>query len=483
LGLNLQTADTVIIYDSDWNPHQDLQAQDRAHRIGQTKEVRILRLITSKSVEEHILARAQYKLDLDGKVIQAGKFDNKTSDAEREELLRSLFGEKEDEDKEEDEEDISMNDDELNEVLARNEEELEIFRRIDDDRESKDILDWQGLGKNSPWNKSRLMLESELPPVYLVDINEVMQQEKAENDSILFGRGTRERKEIHYDDVLNEEQWTDAVDRGDDIDAITASKRSARKRRANGGMEDDDDDLGARRRLPPSKPQAPAGKKRKKGPFGIDHDAIDPVQPAMRKAMTRIFLNVYKAVEAMTVSYDGVNSRQRCELFLELPSKFDYPDYYQVIKKPIAMDAIYARLHSNYYKNALSFQDDFQLIFHNAMTFNQEGSEVYTDAIEMRNMCINTLKQNLMNGQIVVTEMDVRAAEMDNDEFGMSSDGRAIKKAKKGRGGISDESVSPPSMSDQPGLVQTQTAESLFPGIPPAFGTMDMFGGSFFNAL
>ena len=39
LGLNLQTADTVVIFDSDWNPHQDLQAQDRAHRIGQKNEV------------------------------------------------------------------------------------------------------------------------------------------------------------------------------------------------------------------------------------------------------------------------------------------------------------------------------------------------------------------------------------------------------------------------------------------------------------
>ncbi|KAI7575711.1 chromatin remodeling complex SWI/SNF component SWI2, partial [Hortaea werneckii] len=91
LGLNLQTADTVIIYDSDWNPHQDLQAQDRAHRIGQKNEVRILRLISSNSVEEKILERAQFKLDMDGKVIQAGKFDNKSTNEERDEMLRVML--------------------------------------------------------------------------------------------------------------------------------------------------------------------------------------------------------------------------------------------------------------------------------------------------------------------------------------------------------------------------------------------------------
>jgi len=64
-----------------------LQAQDRAHRIGQTKEVKILRLVSEKSIEENILARAQYKLDIDDKVIQAGKFDNKSTAEEREALL------------------------------------------------------------------------------------------------------------------------------------------------------------------------------------------------------------------------------------------------------------------------------------------------------------------------------------------------------------------------------------------------------------
>lgn len=64
-----------------------MQAQDRAHRIGQTKAVRILRFITEKSVEEAMFARARFKLAIDGKVIQAGKFDNKSTDKEQEEVL------------------------------------------------------------------------------------------------------------------------------------------------------------------------------------------------------------------------------------------------------------------------------------------------------------------------------------------------------------------------------------------------------------
>ena len=78
-------------FDSDWNPHADLQAQDRAHRIGQTKVVRILRFITEKSVEEAMFARARYKLDIDDKVIQAGRFDNKSTQEEQEEFLVSLL--------------------------------------------------------------------------------------------------------------------------------------------------------------------------------------------------------------------------------------------------------------------------------------------------------------------------------------------------------------------------------------------------------
>lgn len=70
LGINLATANTVVIFDSDWNPQNDLQAMSRAHRIGQKDAVNIYRLVTSNSVEESILERAKQKMVLDHLVIQ-----------------------------------------------------------------------------------------------------------------------------------------------------------------------------------------------------------------------------------------------------------------------------------------------------------------------------------------------------------------------------------------------------------------------------
>jgi len=74
LGVNLTGADTVIFYDNDWNPQMDLQAQDRCHRIGQTKPVRVYRLATANSIESRILERQESKMKLERLVIQKGNF-------------------------------------------------------------------------------------------------------------------------------------------------------------------------------------------------------------------------------------------------------------------------------------------------------------------------------------------------------------------------------------------------------------------------
>ncbi|XP_027851199.2 lymphoid-specific helicase-like [Aphis gossypii] len=78
LGLNLTAADTVIIFDSDWNPQCDLQAQDRCHRIGQVKPVVVYRLCTKSTVDEKILANAAAKRKLEKIVIGNGTFNRTT---------------------------------------------------------------------------------------------------------------------------------------------------------------------------------------------------------------------------------------------------------------------------------------------------------------------------------------------------------------------------------------------------------------------
>ncbi|XP_076843705.1 LOW QUALITY PROTEIN: putative global transcription activator SNF2L1 [Brachyhypopomus gauderio] len=90
LGINLATADVVILYDSDWNPQVDLQAMDRAHRIGQKKRVRVFRLITENTVEERIVERAEMKLRLDSIVIQQGRLIDQQNKLGKDEMLQMI---------------------------------------------------------------------------------------------------------------------------------------------------------------------------------------------------------------------------------------------------------------------------------------------------------------------------------------------------------------------------------------------------------
>lgn len=185
LGLNLQTADTVIIYDSDWNPMMDLQAQDRAHRIGQKKEVRVYRLVTNTLLEEAILTKAAYKKEVDAKVIQAGLFNNKSTDIERREKLRDLL--KNDEDDEEENENEFLTDQQLNEIIARDESELQQYEQMDKERRQRE-------------NYQTRLMEDEIPGWLIFKESE---DYKEEID--YFGRGFRKRNRISYVDA--EPEW------------------------------------------------------------------------------------------------------------------------------------------------------------------------------------------------------------------------------------------------------------------------------------
>ncbi|CAM9125272.1 unnamed protein product, partial [Chrysoparadoxa australica] len=90
VGINLTAADTCIIYDSDWNPQNDLQAQARCHRIGQKKSVKVYRLLASKTYEMHLFRTANKKLGLDQAVLSTageGKSGNQALSKKEVEML------------------------------------------------------------------------------------------------------------------------------------------------------------------------------------------------------------------------------------------------------------------------------------------------------------------------------------------------------------------------------------------------------------
>jgi ATP-dependent DNA helicase len=92
-GINLAAADTVVLFDSDWNPQQDLQAQDRAHRIGQTRNVIVYRLATRGTVEQTLLEQAEGKRRLEKLVIRKGGLKGKDELDELRGLLQKADGE------------------------------------------------------------------------------------------------------------------------------------------------------------------------------------------------------------------------------------------------------------------------------------------------------------------------------------------------------------------------------------------------------
>uniref|UniRef100_A0A452TBX8 SWI/SNF related, matrix associated, actin dependent regulator of chromatin, subfamily a, member 1 n=1 Tax=Ursus maritimus TaxID=29073 RepID=A0A452TBX8_URSMA len=128
LGINLASADVVILYDSDWNPQVDLQAMDRAHRIGQKKPVRVFRLITDNTVEERIVERAEIKLRLDSIVIQQGRLiDQQSNKLAKEEMLQMIrhgathvFASKESE----------LTDEDITTLLERGEKKVKMNERL-----------------------------------------------------------------------------------------------------------------------------------------------------------------------------------------------------------------------------------------------------------------------------------------------------------------------------------------------------------------
>uniref|UniRef100_A0A8C8FZB3 DNA helicase n=1 Tax=Oncorhynchus tshawytscha TaxID=74940 RepID=A0A8C8FZB3_ONCTS len=290
LGINLATADTVIIYDSDWNPHNDIQAFSRAHRIGQNKKVMIYRFVTKASVEERITQVAKKKMMLTHLVVRPG-LGSKTGSMSKQELddilkfgTEELFkdelgkGDKEVnllatsvdvehistckcENKEEDSQVIHYDDMAVDRLLDRNQES-----ETPEETEIGSMNEYLGSFKVAQYvvkdeeeaeevQREIIKQEESVDPDYWEKLLRHHYEQQQEDLARNLGKGKRIRKQVNYNDGSQEDRdWQDdqsdnnsdysvASEEGDeDFDERAEGKRESNSRRPNRkGMRGDRD--------------------------------------------------------------------------------------------------------------------------------------------------------------------------------------------------------------------------------------------------
>mmetsp|Transcript_14910 Transcript_14910/g.22432 ORF Transcript_14910/g.22432 Transcript_14910/m.22432 type:complete len:1326 (+) Transcript_14910:95-4072(+) len=450
LGLNLATADTVILFDSDWNPMMDAQAQDRAHRIGQKNEVKVFRLVTNSMIEEKILARATDKRNLTGLVVEAGKFNRSKEGAEKdggdrkalvEALLKEYTNGNEFEEDGEAEEAAVPDDDQINYMMATNDGEAALYQQIDKRREEEREAKAAALNKTTK-RPGRTGASTALPPP-LMEENGVpawareqsawlskhqqlfLMSEHVEKMNISAtsegytladeeeesnvdttsqdgdtgegGRGAmpsmRKRKAVVYDDGLSDAQFVDFVERGGQPEDFAAVKRKGPKSR---------------------------------GPVNTGVGAA--ITPELSKKLQKILNDVSKIKTA-----DGF---KRFHLFIDKPDKKLYPDYYQIIETPIAIKTIQSYLKKGSYLTLGDFERDLDLMVSNARVYNEDGSHVHTESAALREEVMRRVEE-------VIPQSDEQTTKGGNTDSQV--DGSAKKKRKPGRppkaGSTSDAGV------------------------------------------
>ncbi|XP_056887186.1 chromodomain-helicase-DNA-binding protein 5 isoform X1 [Takifugu flavidus] len=227
LGINLASADTVIIYDSDWNPHNDIQAFSRAHRIGQNKKVMIYRFVTRGSVEERITQVAKRKMMLTHLVVRPG-LGSKTGSMSKQELDDILkFGTEElfkDEmeaaramgDNKDGEEGnvIHYDDDAISKLLDRSQDATEDteIQNMNEYLSSFKVAQYVVKEEEGEEEVEREIIKQEenVDPDYWEKLLRHHYEQQQEDLARNLGKGKRIRKQVNYNDATQEDQeWQD----------------------------------------------------------------------------------------------------------------------------------------------------------------------------------------------------------------------------------------------------------------------------------
>ncbi|XP_018079795.1 chromodomain helicase DNA binding protein 4 L homeolog isoform X1 [Xenopus laevis] len=227
LGINLATADTVVIYDSDWNPHNDIQAFSRAHRIGQNRKVMIYRFVTRASVEERITQVAKKKMMLTHLVVRPG-LGSKTGSMSKQELddilkfgTEELFKDEATEGGENKEgEDISVihyDDKAIARLLDRNQDETEepelqlgMNEYLSSFKVAQYVVREEEMGDEEEVVREIIKQEESVDPDYWEKLLRHHYEQQQEDLARNLGKGKRIRKQVNYNDGSQEDRdWQD----------------------------------------------------------------------------------------------------------------------------------------------------------------------------------------------------------------------------------------------------------------------------------
>ncbi|XP_046390688.1 chromodomain-helicase-DNA-binding protein Mi-2 homolog isoform X3 [Ischnura elegans] len=270
LGINLATADTVIIYDSDWNPHNDIQAFSRAHRIGQSNKVMIYRFVTRNSVEERVTQVAKRKMMLTHLVVRPGMGGRGTNFTKQEldDILR--FGTEELFKEEEGKEDEAIHYDEkaIDDLLDRTKLGIEQKENWANEYLSSfkvaSYVTKEGEDEEDVGTEIIKQEAENTDPAYWVKLLRHHYEQQQEDLARTLGKGKRVRKQVNYNDAVDgrdDASWQDNLSdynsdfsapsdddkEDDDFDEKTDGGEGSRRSKRRGMERRDEKD----RPLPP----------------------------------------------------------------------------------------------------------------------------------------------------------------------------------------------------------------------------------------
>ena len=265
LGINLATADTVVIYDSDWNPHNDIQAFSRAHRIGQKTKVMIYRFVTRNSVEERIAQVAKKKMMLTHLVVRPGiggsaeanknaNGDKKNSGAMSKKELDDIlkFGTEElFKDDENEENKIHYDDAAVDMLLDRNQE----TPKNDDDNEAEGLNEYLSSFKVASYvtkEQEEEEIETEIlkedsaestDPLFWEKLLRHHYEQHQEDTVKLLGKGKRNRKPVNYNYNLDSNNVTNEIINSTGSQGDQGSDNSDYSAASSSDSDNDNDDF------------------------------------------------------------------------------------------------------------------------------------------------------------------------------------------------------------------------------------------------